>query len=101
MAGTGTTHDMFVNLIGKAISTGCRSEVTRQGGIFLAGRVSAFAYSAAMLADMNYNADFEAVRHAIMTEASKLRYSLSVEDRRDAARVGELATKIANKVLAA
>lgn len=102
MAGTGTTHDLFVNLIGKAISTGCRSDsTTRQSGIFLAGRVSAFAYSAAMLADMNYNADLETVRHTIMSRVSKLRLSLSRDELQDAALVGNLATELAGEVLAA
>jgi hypothetical protein len=99
MAGT---HDLFVNLIGKAISTGCRSDsrTSNTKESFFNGRVTAFAYSAAMQADLLYGADFETVRHAIMREVTALRKEFTTEDRRNADLVGDLATTIAGKVLA-
>lgn len=100
MAGT---HDLFVNLIGKAISTGSRA--CHPGGpraeSFMAGRVSAFVYSAAMQADMQYGAEFEQIRHTLMREVLEIRKSWARDELQDAALVGAEATTIANKLLAA
>jgi len=98
MAGT---HDLLVNLIGKAISTGKKVTPHSRDNSFFAGRISAFCHSAAMTADLLYSADFDQAKHVIMREVEDVHLSWSTADLRDEGRVGAEATRIAVKVLAA
>jgi hypothetical protein len=94
-------HDLFVGLIGKAISTGKRVTVkeTARNNTFFAGRISAFIYSAAMLADQMYGCNFDDVKHRIRREVEDVHLHWSDEELRDAGYVGNQATIIADRVL--
>lgn len=96
-------HDTLVGLVGKAIDTGRKVEARRspRDNAFYAGRISAFVYAAAMLADQMYGCTFADVRHRILKEVEDVHLSWNDADLADPARVGERATAIVVRVLLA
>ena len=94
-------HDLLVNLIGKAISTGKKitARKTVRDNTFYAGRVSAFVYSAGMLCAQMYGCNFDDIKHRIRREVEDVHLSWSDADLADAGYVGRQATLIAGRML--
>lgn len=92
-------HDTFVGLIGKAIGTGQKAPRPKRTEEFYAGRVSAFVYAAAMLADQAYGCTFADVRHRLMREVRDVHREWSRAELSEADLVGKQATLIATRIL--
>jgi hypothetical protein len=95
-------RDALVNIIAKAIGTGYRSSDRYSNvgdGRFFAGRVTAFVYAAAIIADQCYSRDFDSAKKVIRITVEDVRHNWSEEDLRDAEKVGEAADNIAVAIL--
>lgn len=96
-------RDALVNIIVKAINTGYRSTdhhtKSRGDGRFFAGRVTAFVYAAAIMADQCYCRNFEQAKGVIRHLVEDLRRNWSEEELRDAEKVGKAADNIATAIL--
>jgi hypothetical protein len=96
-------RDALINIIAKAVNTGYRPgdvhTKTRGDGRFFAGRVTAFVYAAAIMADQCYGRDFEQVKKVVRTMVEDVRSTWPEEDLRDADKVGKAADSIVTTVL--
>jgi hypothetical protein len=94
-------RDVLVALIIKALDTGIKRRdnwSARDEGFYI-GRVSAFVYGAAQIADQMYGVPFSRARHSLMKAVRQVRTEWPVDDLTDAGKVGNKATEMATALL--
>lgn len=92
-------RDVILNLIVKAINTGCGNARPRGDRYFYIGRVSAFVYSAASAAHLLYGADFKGAQRLLSRLVGEVREEWPEDHLRDAGRVGNEADGIVTQLL--